>query len=92
METVEAMTLREQYSESWGMDTEVGEAELGHVLCGGLNKNVPTWLNAWSPVSGTVWDRLGDMALVAEVCHWGWRVACEVSKAHATYSQVALPL
>ena len=28
-------------------------------------------LNTWSPVGGTVWERLGGVTLLKEVCHWG---------------------
>ena len=36
-------------------------------------------LNDWLSVGGAVWEGLGDVALLEEVCHWGW----EVSRAHA---------
>ena len=29
------------------------------------------YLNAWVPIDGTVCERLGGMALLEEVCHWG---------------------
>jgi hypothetical protein len=32
----------------------------------------------WSPVGGTIWEELGDVALLEEMCHWGQalRVQC----------------
>jgi hypothetical protein len=39
------------------------------------------------PVNGTVWEGLGGVALLEEVCHW--EVSFEVSKAH-TRSSLAL--
>lgn len=43
--------------------------------CGGFGENgfhgFP-YLNAWFPVSGTICDRLGGVALVERVCHWKW--------------------
>jgi hypothetical protein len=44
--------------------------------CGGLNANRPNRLMCliiWFPVSGTVWERGGGVALLEEVCHWGWK-------------------
>lgn len=29
------------------------------------------YLNAWFLVGGTVWEVLGGVALLKEVCHWG---------------------
>ena len=46
-----------------------------HTLCGGYNEKVFHWLTeltAWSPAGGTVWEGLGGMALLEEVCHWRW--------------------
>ena len=43
--------------------------------CGGLNENSPhrlIYLNTWSPVGRTVLEGLESMALLEEVCHWGW--------------------
>jgi hypothetical protein len=40
----------------------------------GLDENGPhrpMYLNAWLPVSGTVWEGLGGMALLEEVYHFG---------------------
>lgn len=28
-------------------------------------------LNIWSPVNGTIWEGLGGVALLEEVCFWG---------------------
>ena len=43
--------------------------------CGGLNENCPQrlmYLNTWSPVGGNIWEGLGGVVLLEEVCHWGW--------------------
>jgi hypothetical protein len=56
-------------------------------FCGGVNKNVSyqlTYLNAWCSVGGSVWEGLGGMTLLEEVCHWG--VSFEVSKVYAFLS------
>jgi hypothetical protein len=40
----------------------------------GLNENGPymlSYLNSWSSVGWTIWEGLGGMALLEEVCHWG---------------------
>ena len=40
--------------------------------CEGLHENDPQRLmvlTAWSPFGGTVWDGLGGVALLEEVCH-----------------------
>jgi hypothetical protein len=40
--------------------------------CGGFNEHGPhrlICLNAWSPVSGTVWEGLRGVALLEEMCH-----------------------
>lgn len=40
--------------------------------CSGFNKDSPCqliYLNALSPVSGTVWENLGGVSLLEEVCH-----------------------
>lgn len=29
-------------------------------------------VNVWSPVCGTVWVGLGDVALLEDMCQWGW--------------------
>ena len=44
-------------------------------LSGSLNENDPCsliYLNAWLPVGRTIWEGLGGVALLEEVCHWGW--------------------
>lgn len=44
------------------------------VLCGGLIENDPQrliYLNASTTVGGLFGGRLGDFALLQEVCHWG---------------------
>lgn len=43
-------------------------------LCDGL-KNDPyrlLCLNVWSLVGGTVWEGIGDVVLLEEICHWRW--------------------
>lgn len=66
-------------------EVEVGELDLqSHcllhkisgfsVLCAGLNEDdlhSLICLTAWSPVNGNVWERLGNVALLEEACHWG---------------------
>lgn len=61
--------------------------------CGALNENAPhrlMCLNTWYPVSRTVWEGLGGVALLKEMCHWGklwgqnrptswWGSLCELS-------------
>lgn len=40
---------------------------------GGLNENCPhvlIYLNAWSPVGGSIWERLGGVASLEEVCYY----------------------
>jgi hypothetical protein len=59
----------------------------------GLKKNAPyrlMYLNTWSPVSATVWEGLGGVALLEEVCHYG--VVFEVSKAHTVPTGSSLTL
>jgi hypothetical protein len=43
------------------------------VGCGGLNENDPelSLFEYLAPVSGTVWEGLGKVALLEELCHWG---------------------
>ena len=39
----------------------------------GLNENDPhrlIYLNAWSPVGGTIWKGLGGVALLEKMCQW----------------------
>lgn len=36
-------------------------------------------LSTRSPVGGTVWGGLGDVALLEEVHHWGWTLRLKVS-------------
>lgn len=53
----------------------------GHTLyewCS-LNKNDPhrlLYLNAWFPVSGTVWEGIGDVESLEEMCCWGVALRC----------------
>jgi hypothetical protein len=46
-------------------------------LCGDLNENGPhtlICLNNWPSVGGIVWEGLGSVALLEEVCHWAaWK-------------------
>lgn len=53
------------------------------MVCGSLNENGPhrlTYFNTWPPGGGSVWERLGNVALL-ERCVTG--VDFEVSKAQA---------
>ena len=53
------------------------------MVSGALNENGPCgliYLNTQSPVSGTVWEGLGAVALLEEVSHWGW--ALKFTKTH----------
>ena len=34
----------------------------------------------WSPVDESIWERLGNVALLQDMCHWG--IGLEVLKAH----------
>lgn len=45
------------------------------ILQGGSGGGDLNWngLNAWSPVSGTVQEGSGGVALLEEVCHYGGR-------------------
>ena len=38
-------------------------------VCGGLTENGP--VACLVSVGGTVWEGLGGVALLEEVCHWG---------------------
>lgn len=41
----------------------------------GLNENGShslMYLNAWFPAVETVWEVLGGLALLSEVCYWDW--------------------
>ena len=61
--------------------------------CGGLNENGLyrlMYLKTLSELGGTVWERLGGVALLEAVYHWGGGADLEVSKAHPLHSQVAL--
>jgi hypothetical protein len=42
------------------------------------------YFNSWSPVSGTIWERLGNMMLLEEMCYWGR--ALKFQKAHKILS------
>jgi hypothetical protein len=42
------------------------------IICDVLNKNGPHWLiclNDWSQTGGTVWEGVGNVTLLWEVCH-----------------------
>ena len=44
-----------------------------YIMYGGVNENDPhnlMYLSAWVPISGTVWEGLGGVALWEELCHW----------------------
>jgi hypothetical protein len=44
--------------------------------CGSLNENgiykLIYYLNTQSQVGGTIWEGLGSVAILEEVCPWGW--------------------
>lgn len=42
-----------------------GLSSLCVLVCSGWNGN------AWSPAGRAVWEGLGGVALLGEVCHWG---------------------
>lgn len=47
---------------------------LSSPICGGWNGNGPhrlLYLNALPPVAGTVWEPLGGVGLLEEMCHRG---------------------
>lgn len=49
-----------------------------HAMCAGLNENDPCrliCLDAWSPVSETIWEGLGVVALLEYIYHWGWALS-----------------
>ena len=59
--------------------------------CGCLNENGShrlLCLDAWSPVKGTVWEGLGGVALLEEVCYRG--VGLEISKAQSKAISLSL--
>lgn len=71
VEIVEPLETREGWNFLRGED---GFLQILHRTCGGLNENEPNrllYLNIWSPVSRTVWERLGNGALLNDVCHYG---------------------
>jgi hypothetical protein len=44
------------------------------VECDGLSENGP-WVHVFeflTPVGGSVWERLGSVGCLEEVCHWEW--------------------
>ena len=54
--------------------TEADAGQSGRSSLWWLDENGPhkfLFVNAWSPVGGTVWEGLGGVALLKEVCHWG---------------------
>lgn len=48
---------------------ELSESDRGMKSCGGLNRNATQSLMNLVPASGTVWEGICSVALVAEVCH-----------------------
>lgn len=53
-----------------------------------MNENAPyrlDYLNAYFLLGRTVWEGLGDVALLEEMCHWG-QAGFEVSKVQAVPS------
>lgn len=43
------------------------------------------------PVGGTIWEELGSVALLVEVCHWGWALSFQILTTHSTPSYITLP-
>lgn len=44
-------------------------------FCGGLDETGPykfIYLNTWSSAGRSVWEGLGSVAVLEEVCQWGW--------------------
>lgn len=35
-------------------------------------KTLIIYIDTWFPVDGTIWEGLGGVALLEELCHWGW--------------------
>lgn len=72
------------YHEDWSLDSSThvgklrnawkGSSQESDTLCGGPNEDGPhssISLNFWFPVSETVWEGPGGVALLEEVNHWG---------------------
>jgi hypothetical protein len=51
-------------------DREKGRKRDRRLWCNGSHRLI--YLNTCPPVGGTVWEGLGGVALLEEVCHWGW--------------------
>lgn len=43
--------------------------------------------NAWFPVSGTVWEEVGGVTSLKELCHWGWALRLQNPTPVAVSSQ-----
>lgn len=42
-------------------------------LCGGVNENGPrgSCLHTWLLAGGTIWEGVGGVVLLEEMCYWG---------------------
>lgn len=37
-------------------------------------------LEYWMPIDGAVWEGLGGVVLLEEVCHWGWALMLKLTR------------
>lgn len=60
------------------------------VVCMRMTLHRVIYLNSWSPVGETVWERLGYMVLFGEICHWRQMLGFQKSTQWPYHSQLAL--
>ena len=73
----------------WVLESILGPLQ-EHVFLTAEPSLQPIYLNAWSPVSGTVWEGLGGVVLLEDVLSLG--ADYEVSKAQAIPSSLSLTM